>query len=60
MSINLQTYQRENMIEVCQRLSMKSELRNQRSDISKEKVRVKINQMIKTYKEVRVLTKTIK
>ena len=55
---HLNTYQKSNKVEASRRLLEESGLGLQRPDISKEKTRDKIGQMIKTFKETRSLADT--
>ncbi len=57
--VNLKFYQTDNKIETARRLQSKTHLRVNRSDISKKKVRDKIEQMIRNFKAVKQMTKTI-
>ncbi len=60
VSINLNIYQKDNKVKTYKKLMNENELIMLRSDLSKEKTRDKIKNMIKMFKEIRSLTKTTK
>lgn len=55
MPVNLNFYQKGNKSDAARKLIIDTKLNTEKPDASKEKVRDKISQMIKTYKETRAL-----
>jgi hypothetical protein len=59
VSVNLNAFQKENKMKATKKMLMNIDLINLRSNISKEKERDKLTQMIKLLKETKALTKAI-
>jgi hypothetical protein len=57
VSVNLNAFQKENKMKATRKMLMNTDLINLRSDISKEKERDKLIQMIRLFKETKALTK---
>ncbi len=58
VSVNLNAFQKENKVETFKKVLINIDLITLRLDISKEKKRDKLNQMIRLFKEIKALTKT--